>query len=181
MRTGRQLIVIVVLILLVAQGAVGQGRPQTRRAVPLSPLQSEPMLAETAAGLMLGFGTSIMMARVGSTLLGPHGGEDPGLMGGVVGFAVGLALGSSLGVHLAARGYGFPARYEEAAGGALAGVLLLPALPLDIDHPATIIALFAVPTVTAALASSLGSSARWTAPAVRPVGDGVGVGVALAF
>jgi len=153
------------------------------RAQPGShaPFASEPVLAEVTAGALMAFGMSLGMARLGATVLGPNGGEDPGLAGGLVGFAAGLVLGSSLGVHLVARGFGLPARYEEAAAGALAGVLLLPALPIDFDRAGTWIAIYAVPTLTAVLASSLGSSSRAVRPTARALPDGIGVGVEVGF
>jgi hypothetical protein len=162
---------------LAAQPRDGVGPPPASRA----PFRSEPLVAEAAAGLSLGFVMSWGMARIGATVLGPRGGEDPGLAGAVAGFAAGLALGSSLGVHLVARRCGFPARYAEAAAGAVAGVLLLPALPLDIDRGATWALIYAVPTLMATAASTLGSSSRWTGPAVRPVGTGVGVAMGVTF
>jgi hypothetical protein len=146
-----------------------------------APFASEPMLAEFAAGAAMAFGMSLGMARMGATVLGPHGGEDPGLAGAVVGFAAGLVLGSSLGVHLVARGYGLPARYEEAVAGGLAGVLLLPALPIDLDRAGTWLAIYALPTATAVLASALGSSSRAVRPAARALREGIGVGVEVAF
>jgi hypothetical protein len=129
----------------------------------------------------MAFGMSLGMAWLGSDLLGPRGGEDPGLAGALVGFAAGLTLGASLGVHLVARGYRLPARYEEALAGALAGVLLLPAVPIDLDRAGTWVAIFAVPTATAVIASSLGSSSRTVRPSARALRNGIGVGVELAF
>jgi hypothetical protein len=116
---------------------------------------------------------------VGQAAHWPSDGEDPGLGGVILGFATGLAVGTSLGVHLVARGRGLPARYVEALGGALAGVLLVPVLPnIDLDQTASVVAIYAVPTVMAVLASSLGSSSRLR-PIVRRTRGGVGVGVSV--
>jgi len=143
------------------------------------PFQSEFVLAETLAGAFMGFGLGWGMARLGADVLGPHGGEDPGLAGALFGFAVGLTVGTSLGVHLAARGYGFPASYIEALGGALAGVLLLPALPA-VNEPLAVIGIFVVPAALSAIASSLGSTSR-VRPVAGPDAGGVRLGVAVEF
>lgn len=180
----REVAAILMLAVLAASSGWAQGagsvRPPAAPPAP-TPFASEPILAEATAGALMAFGISLGMARVGATVLGPRGGEDPGLAGGIVGFAAGLVLGSSLGVHLVARRYGLPARYEEAVAGALAGVLLLPALPIDLDRAGAWLAIYAVPTATAVLASSPGSWSRSARPAVRALRDGIGVGVEVGF
>lgn len=181
MRGSFGLALIVTLVPPGPPAAAQAPRTGPQRLVEHRAFQSEPMLVEAAAGLLVGVGTSMVLARVGATVLGPRGGEDPGLAGAMVGFAAGLTVGTALGVHAVARAYGLPARYEEAAAGALAGVLLVPALPIDIDHRASILAVFAVPTVGAVLASSAGSASRWTGPVVRPAPGGVGVEMSVAF
>jgi hypothetical protein len=169
---------VIPVILMLGSWATSSARAQPGSPAPFA---SEPILAEAAAGAVMAFGMSLGMARLGSELLGPKGGEDPGLAGALVGFAAGLTLGASLGVHLVARGYRLPARYEEALAGALAGVLLLPAVPIDLDRAGTWVAIFAVPTATAVIASSLGSSSRTVRPSARALRNGIGVGVELAF
>lgn len=184
MPVGREVAAILMLAALATSSGWAQGAgavpppaaPQSRTA-----FAGEPILAEATAGALMAFGMSLGVARVGATVLGPRGGEDPGLAGGIVGFATGLVLGSSLGVHLVARGYGLPARYEEAVAGALAGVLLLPALRIDLDRAGTWLAIYAVPTATAVVASSLGSSSRMARPALRALREGIGVGVEIGF
>jgi hypothetical protein len=175
--------VVVAVIVLAAPVLPAQSRESAApgERVPRTPGQSETLLAEVAGGLGLGFGMSWGGAWIGARVFGPRGGEDPGVLGAVIGFAFGVALGSSLGVHLVARGFGFPARYAEAAAGALAGVLLLPALRLDIDDGASWTLVYVVPAIMATAASTLGSSSRWRGPTVRPVGDGVGLGMEVAF
>lgn len=169
---------VIPVILMLGSWARSSARAQPGSPAPFA---SEPILAEAAAGSLMALGMSLGMAHVGSALLGPKGGEDPGLAGALVGFAAGLVLGSSLGVHLVARGYRLPARYEEALAGALAGVLLLPAVPIDLDRAGSWIAIFAVPTATAVIASGLGSSSRTVRPCARALQRGIGVGVELAF
>ena len=174
MRFQRTMPVLLMLGSLATSSAGAQGGSH-------APFASEPILAEAAAGALMAFGMSFGMAHVGAALLGPKGGEDPGLAGALAGFAAGLALGASLGVHLVARGFGLPARYEEALGGALAGVLLLPAVPIDLDRSGTWLAIFALPTATAVIASSLGSSSRTVRPSARGLPNGIGVGVEIVF
>jgi len=138
------------------------------------------IVAETAVGAGVAVGAAFAMMRVGEVLVGPRGGEDPGMLGAAIGFSVGLVAGSSLGVHSVARGFGLPARYTEALGGALAGLLLLPMLSLDADEPLAWALGFGVPSLGASLVSSLGAHSRLRI-VVQPAGDRVDAGVALAF
>jgi hypothetical protein len=133
---------VIPVILMLGSWATSSARAQPGSPAPFA---SEPILAEAAAGAVMAFGMSLGMARLGSELLGPKGGEDPGL------------------------------------AGALAGVLLLPAVPIDLDRAGTWVAIFAVPTATAVIASSLGSSSRTVRPSARALRNGIGVGVELAF
>jgi len=170
--------VVVTLALVLAPAARAQsasGRQPTRQ-----PFQGEFVFAEATAGLFTGIVGAWALANIGAEVLGPHGGEDPGLAGGLTGLALGLTLGTSIGVHMVARGYGFPARYFEALGGALAGMLLLPVVPFEVDGPIALIGVLAIPAVTSAVASSLGSASR-VRPVAGPDADGARLGVAVEF
>jgi len=169
------MVIVLVFVLAPAARAQSASGGSDRR-----PFQGEFVFAEAAAGLVTGLVGAWALANVGAEVLGPHGGEDPGLAGGLTGLALGLTLGTSLGVHLVARGYGFPANYVEALGGALAGVLLLPAVPFEVNGPIALIGVLAIPAVTSALASSLGSASR-VRPVVGPDADGARLGVAVEF
>lgn len=146
----------------------------------MTPFATEPMLAETLSGAFIGVVASWGCAFMGAAVLGPHGGEDPGLMGALTGFMIGAAAGSALGVHLAARGFGLPASYWEALAGGVSGALALMVLPLDADRPAFWVMVYGAPVLGAVLASSIGSASR-IRPVVRPAAGAVELGMAVAF
>jgi hypothetical protein len=145
----------------------------------------EIVAGEFAAGVALGFGFSFGFswgfAWLGARALGPHGGEDPGLMGAVTGFLIGSVVGSSLGVHLVARGWGLPARYYEAAGGALLGTYTLLAIGPDPDHATFWAAAYGLPALGAIAASTLGSWSRRVRPHVQGLDGAAGIGASVGF
>ena len=149
-------------------------------AAQRSPLAGDYVAAETASGALMAFGLSIGFAWAGSAVLGPHDGEDPGLVGAVSGFFAGAAVGSALGVHLAARTLKLPARFWEALGGGVAGTMLFLALPLDADEPSFWVGAYALPIAGAILASSAGSASRMR-PTVAPAPGGLRLGLAVPF
>ena len=154
--------------------------PAVPGARPGSAFATDRLAAEAASGAFLGCVASLGFAWAGAHLLGPHGGEDPGLLGALTGLAVGVMAGSALGVHLVARSAGLPARYWDALAGAVSGTLALGLLPLDADEPTFWVAVYGVPTLAAVLTSSIGTASRMR-PVVRPVDSGLDVGVAVAF
>jgi len=163
-----------------AQQAAPPVPHSTRRSGPATPFAAESMFAETLAGAFVGVIASRGCAWIGAAALGPHGGEDPGLAGALTGFMVGAAAGTALGVHLAARGFGFPASYWEALAGGVAGTLALGALPLDADRPTFWVLVYGAPALGAMLASSIGSASR-IHPVMRAANRGIDVGVAVTF
>jgi len=138
------------------------------------------LVAETAAGAALAVGASLVLMRAGAVTIGPHGGEDPGLLGAMIGFSVGLWAGSAAGVQLVARRSGLPAQYWDALVGSVSATLVLGLLHLDPDDPAAWVLVYAVPTVGAVATSSVGSATRMR-PLIRPAIGGVDVGIELAF
>jgi len=149
-------------------------------AAQRSAFAGDYVAAETASGALMALGLSVGFALVGSAVVGPHGGEDPGLVGAVGGFFAGAAVGSAVGVHLAARTLKLPARFWEALGGGAAGTLLVLALSLDPDEPSFWIGAYALPVAGAILGSSLGSASRMR-PTVAPAPGGLRLGFAVPF
>jgi len=175
------------LLIVVALLGPGTTHAQERRdrteaaACPAyAPASATVLTAEALSGAAVGLLASWGLAYAGAAILGPHGGEDPGLAGALTGFLVGTVVGSALGVQLTARAFGMPALYYEALGGALAGTLALGMLPLDMDQPIFWVVVYGVPAFGAVMASTLGSQSR-LGPVVRPTGDGVGIGLRVAF
>jgi hypothetical protein len=163
-------------VLAVAVMALRPGVSAAQR----SAFAGDYVAAESASGALMAFGLSFGFAVAGGAVLGPHGGEDPGLVGAVSGFFAGAAVGSALGVHMAARLLKLPARFWEALGGGVAGTLLCLALPLDADEPSFWVSAYALPVVGAILASSAGSASRMR-PTVAPAPGGLRLGLSVAF
>jgi hypothetical protein len=102
-------------------------------------------------------------------------------MGAVTGFLIGSVVGSSLGVHLVARGWGLPASYYEAVGGALLGTYALLAVVPDPDHATFWVAAYGLPTLGAVGASTLGSWSRPVRTHIQGLEGSVGIGVSVAL
>jgi hypothetical protein len=182
-RRPRGAVPLLIVALLGPGTTHAQARPdvaETPVCQAYAPASPAAMTAEMLSGAAVGLLASWGLAYAGAAILGPHGGEDPGLVGAVTGFFVGTAVGSALGVHLTARALGLPARYSEALGGALAGTLMLGALPLDADAPIFWVAVYGVPVFGAVMASTLGSQSR-IGTVMQPTREGVGVGLRFAF
>lgn len=179
--TGRRWALPVMVGALLAPG-VAHGQQQSRTVEAAVHAAADPgvLAAEAVSGAAVGLLASLGLAYAGAAILGPHGGEDPGMLGAVTGFLLGMAVGSAVGVHFTARTFGLPARFSEALGGALSGTLALGLLPLDADEPTFWVAVYGMPALGAVLASTLGSESRMR-PIVRPADDGVGVGLSVAF
>lgn len=140
-----------------------------------------------AGGLGAAIG-SVGLAYVGGPVLGPHGGEDPEVVGTLVGFGMGILLGGSLGVHLASRRQGYGTSYGSALGGALLGALALvplaPAVHLDLDNAGAWLLVYGAPIGGAVAATVLQSHARSRSRArlsFAPIRGGMRLGAALSF
>lgn len=182
MRLRRWAVGLLVVVTLSSRSAAAQtpaGNPVLPDR-PVSAMAGERLVGEALAGALLAVTASWGFAWAGAEILGPHGGEDPGLEGAVAGFLVGTTIGASTGVHLAARGFGLPASYWEALGGAVAGSLALLVLPLDADEPSFWAAVYGLPIAGAVLTSSIGSQTRMRLSA-HPVAGGVGMHLTLSF
>ena len=160
-----------------AQSPVGVGADLE---APASAWAGEKVVGEALAGGLLAVIASWGFAWMGAEILGPHGGEDPGVTGAITGFMVGTAIGASAGVHFAAREFGLPASYWEALGGAVVGSLVLFAVPLDADEVRFWAAVYGLPILGAVAASSIGSQSRMR-PTARATTHGIGVGLAVSF
>lgn len=177
---------LLMLAALVAQPARAQTGLGDRRAdtatVPVRRSAYDPgyLIAEAAAGAACAVGASLILMRAGAATIGPHGGEDPGMLGAMIGFSVGLWAGSAAGVHVVARHAGLPARYWDALAGSVSATLALGLLHLDPDEPTAWLLVYAVPTIGAVVTSSVASATRMR-PVVRPALGGVDVGLELAF
>src|SRR5687767_10360965 len=113
---------------------------------PLSPAprsetdRAARLMTEVAIGGAGAAAAGLGFAVLGGSVIGPHGGEDPGLLGIVIGTIVGIPVGSSIGAYLGAKAFGAPARYGDALGGAALGMgtfllLVMPVAQLDPDYP----------------------------------------------
>lgn len=165
--------------LLLPGSLASQAADSAPARVPRSAMAGEVILGEVLAGALLAGGLSWGFAVLGGKIA-PDEGEDPGLVASVTGFLVGTTLGASLGVHLAARAFHLPARYYEALGGAVAGTLVVIALPLDMDEASSWVAVYGLPILGAVLTSSIGSRSRLRV-SVQPAAGGAHVGVGFDF
>src|SRR4051812_40879724 len=55
---------------------------------------------------------------LGAATIGPHGGEDPGLLGAVLGVLIGIPVGAATGTYLGARIHAAKPDFSDALGGA---------------------------------------------------------------
>ena len=112
-----------------------------------------------AAGFLAGYGG----AKIGDAVLGPRGGEDPGLLGAFFGVTAGTVLGTSLTVHAVARDQGVPSEYGAALGGAVLGLVAVApllklgdALGVEASEPITWALVFALPAAGAVVFTDVG-------------------------
>lgn len=149
---------------------------------------AELFIVQGVAGVAGGAIGAIALGAAGAELIGPHGGEDPGLLGAVVGGLAGLTLGMGAGVSVTARWEGEPSSFWGAAIGAAGGVLLVgalaPLLDLDPDYAPLWICLATIPPAAAVLGNrglgmARGPASRLVAGPLR--GRRMGLGVSLAF
>jgi hypothetical protein len=148
--------------------------------------RAERLIVQGIAGAAGGAIGALALGAAGAAVIGPHGGEDPGLLGAVLGGLAGLTLGIGGGVSLTARWQGEPSSFAGAAIGAAGGVLLVAALAqplhLDTDYAALWICLATIPPAAAVLGNrGLGSAHRpMSRLVIGPLRrERVGLGMAL--
>jgi hypothetical protein len=144
-------------------------------------------IMQGAAGAAGGFLGGLALGAAGAALIGPHGGEDPGLVGALIGGLAGFTLGTGAGVSGAARLQHEPSSFGGATMGAFLGLGLVGALSkplnLDPDYAPLWICLFTIPPATAVILNRvMGASREVQHLTVRPLAGGrVGVGAVLGF
>jgi hypothetical protein len=172
----------------VRMGVAAQGRPPADSAASGPPAGTAVLLVwQGAAGALGGFLGGFALGAAGAEVIGPHGGEDPGLMGALIGGFAGFVLGTGGGVSGAARLQGEPSSFAGASLGAILGVAVIGALykplNLDPDYAPVWVCLFTIPPAMAVALNRIMATAR--APRslmVRPLSGGrLGVGSAFQF
>ena len=124
-------------------------------------------------------------ARLGAAIIGPRGGEDPGVLGAVIGLVLGAPLGTAAGVFVGARADDPKAQFGSALGGAgvgLATFLLLGGVTgLDPDQGTFWVGFFGLPLMGAVLSEELGLRRRNLRVEVVPGRRGLRLGVRVGF
>jgi hypothetical protein len=140
------------------------------------------------AGVGGGFLGALALGAAGAEVIGPHGGEDPGLMGAFIGGLVGFTLGVGGGVSAMARSQREPSSFARASAGALLGVGLVGALAgplhLDPDRAPFWISLATIPPAAAVWVNHAGGNTHHDRLRLvaRPLGGGrLGLGASVGF
>jgi hypothetical protein len=154
---------LVLPLSLITPAAAAPG--PTPRVVHGQPAQN--LLGQFIIGWAAGFGAGYGGAKLGAAVLGPRGGEDPGLLGGLFGLAAGIVLGTSTAVYGVARGQGVPSEYATALGGAMLGLVAVAplfktgdALGIEVSEPVVWAMVFALPAAGAVFLTDLSYRGR---------------------
>jgi len=187
--TGRAGLVLVLLAVTPVIGARAQDRA-TGDSVPArgAGVHAGLFVLQGIAGVGGGFVGAVALGAAGAAVIGPHGGEDPGVLGAFIGGLVGCSLGMGVGVSTMARSQGEPSSFARASMGAFLGIGLVAGLsgPLDLDpdYASFWIALATIPPALAVLVNHAGPGpARADARLIaRPLAAGrLGLGASLGF
>lgn len=111
------------------------------------PLDNGRIMREFFAGVTGGILGSIGFAYAGAAVIGPHGGEDPGLIGAVIGTLFGATVGSSIGVQIAGTAGDETGSYGATLLGSTVGMLTFLLIHPDPDNAPFWIGLYTLPTV----------------------------------
>lgn len=181
-----------VLVLLAVTPVIG-ARAQDRATGDSVPARGAGVHAglfvlQGIAGVGGGFVGAVALGAAGAVVIGPHEGEDPGLLGRILGGVAGLVLGMGGGVSGMARAQGEPSSFARASMGAFLGVGIVAALSepleLDPDYAPLWICLGTIPPALAVLVNHAGGDARAPVASLvaRPLAAGrLGLGASLGF
>jgi len=123
------------------------GFPSEEVEAKKPPANSGKIVGEFLVGSVCGALGSLMLASIGSALIGPQDGEDPGMVGGIIGGGIGMTVGSSLGVYLIGNRGTETGSYQSALLGSAAGMLILVAASPDPDNAGFWIGAFILPSL----------------------------------